>query len=538
ADERQRPVSPGPVVDDDLNSWSYYGSNVIAVAPERTSENETFLAINSHQPWEGPVAWYEAHVHSEEGWNMAGGLFPGAPIILHGHNENLGWGFTVNSPDMVDVFVLDINPDNPDQYWFDGAWRDLEVDEAEITVRLLGRLRWTVKREILWSVYGPTVRQPHGTYALRYGTMGEVDLVQSWYELNKAADFASWQEIFFASDMPMFNVGYADQEGNIYYLYNARLPLRAEGYDWEQYLPGNSSATLWTEYLPPEQLPQVLNPASGFIQNANSSPFQTTVGPENPDPAGFSPTFGIESYMTNRALRLLALFGDGAPLSFEQFTTYKYDITYAEESIVAELWQRLLAEDFSADPAAAAAQEILATWDRQADPDSPAAALMMLTLYFVNERDGVDLHASRLVGGEVPAAELTAAFNEAIAHLNEHFAGPGTPWSTVNRLERGDLNLGLGGGPDLPHAVYGQFNDAGQIIGGNGDSFVMLVRWNEAGQVSSYSIHQYGSATAVPDSPHYNDQAPLFVNRELKPVWFTEAAIRANLEQAYRPGEE
>ncbi|MCA9984032.1 MAG: penicillin acylase family protein, partial [Anaerolineales bacterium] len=108
----------------------------------------------------------------------------------------------------------------------------------------------------------------------------------------------------------------------------------------------------------------------------------------------------------------------------------------------------------------------------------------------------------------------------------------------VNRLERGDLNLGLGGGPDLPHAVYGQFNDAGQIIGGNGDSFVMLVRWNEAGQVSSYSIHQYGSATAVPDSPHYNDQAPLFVNRELKPVWFTEAAIRANLEQAYRPGEE
>ena len=246
ADERQRPVSPGPVVDDALDSWSYYGSNVIAVAPERTIESETFLAVNSHQPWQGPVAWYEAHVHSEEGWDMTGGIFPGAPIILHGHNQNLGWGFAVNSPDLVDVFVLEINPENPDQYWFDGAWHNLEVAKAEIPVRLLGRLRWTVKREILWSVYGPTVRQPHGTYALRYATMGEVDLVQSWYRLNKATDFASWQEIFFASDMPMFHVGYADKDGNIYYLYNARLPLRAEGYDWEQYLPGDSSATLWT----------------------------------------------------------------------------------------------------------------------------------------------------------------------------------------------------------------------------------------------------------------------------------------------------
>ena len=538
ADSRQRPVSPEAAADDDLDSWNYYGSNVIAVAPQRTIDNETYLAINSHQPWEGPVTWYEAHVHSEAGWDMTGGLFPGAPIILQGHNQYLGWGFTVNSPDLVDVFVLEINPDNPDQYWFDGAWRDLEVATAEIPVRLLGRFRWTVKREILWSVYGPAVRQPHGTYALRYATMGEVDLVESWYALNKATDFASWQATLFASDLPMFNVGYADREGNIYYLYNARLPLRAEGYDWEQYLPGDSSATLWTDYLPPADLPQVLNPTSGFIQNANSSPFQTTVGPENPDPAGFSPTFGIESRMTNRALRLLALFGDGNPLSFDQFTAYKYDITYAAESVVGELWQLLLAADFSADPEAAAAQALLAGWDHRAAPDSPSAALMLLTLYFVNQREDVHLNASQLVGGEVSDADLEAAFRQAIAHLDEHFQGLATPWSAVNRLERGELNLGLGGGPDLPHAVYGQFNEAGQLIGGNGDSHILLVRWNAAGQVSSYSIHQYGSATAVPESPHYNDQAPLFVNRELKPVWFTAADIQANLSHAYRPGAE
>ncbi|MCA9920544.1 MAG: penicillin acylase family protein, partial [Anaerolineales bacterium] len=88
-----------------------YGSNVIAVGPERSANGETFLAVNSHQPWEGIVAWYEAHMVSEEGWNMVGGLLPGSPTITHGHNEHLGWAFTVNSPDLIDIFVLEMNPD-------------------------------------------------------------------------------------------------------------------------------------------------------------------------------------------------------------------------------------------------------------------------------------------------------------------------------------------------------------------------------------------------------------------------------------------
>ncbi len=90
-----------------------FGSNAMAVAPGRSADGFTRLAVNSHQPWAGPVAWYEAHVHSDEGWNMAGGLFPGAPVVLHGHNRDLGWAHTVNQPDLIDVYVLEIEPAEP-----------------------------------------------------------------------------------------------------------------------------------------------------------------------------------------------------------------------------------------------------------------------------------------------------------------------------------------------------------------------------------------------------------------------------------------
>jgi penicillin amidase/acyl-homoserine-lactone acylase len=150
------------------------GSNTFAVAPARSADGFTRLAINSHQPWSGPVAWYEAHLHSETGWDAVGGVFPGSPVILHGHNRNLGWAHTVNKPDLIDVYALEMNPADPNQYKLDGAWRALEVRTASIPVKILGPLSWTAHREVLWSVYGPVVRGPRGVFAIRIAGYGEV----------------------------------------------------------------------------------------------------------------------------------------------------------------------------------------------------------------------------------------------------------------------------------------------------------------------------------------------------------------------------
>ncbi|MCX5772025.1 MAG: penicillin acylase family protein, partial [Candidatus Hydrogenedentes bacterium] len=270
-EERRRPVSEkNTSTASVLTNGLPIGSNAFAVSPLRSSDGQTFLNINSHQPWEGVVAWYEAHLHSEQGLDIVGGTFPGAPVILVGHNRHLGWAHTVNNADLADIYVLDINPDNPNQYKFDGQWRDLEVRKVPITVKIWGPIRWTVKREALWSVYGPTVRQPHGTYSIRYSSQGDIRQVEQWYRMGKSTNLEEWQAAMRMGSIGSFNCVYADEKGNIYYLFNALLPLRNEAYDWEQYLPGNTSETLWTQYAPLDKLPQVLNPPSGFIQSCNS----------------------------------------------------------------------------------------------------------------------------------------------------------------------------------------------------------------------------------------------------------------------------
>ena len=518
-EERAKPVS--------TRSTSI-GSNTLAVSPARSASGETFLAVNSHQPWEGPVTWYEAHLHSEEGWDAVGGLFPGMPVVTHGHNRNLGWAFTVNQPDLVDVYVLETNPDNPDQYRFDDQWLDLEVRTAPITVRILGRLKWTVKEEVAWSVYGPVLRTPHGTYAVRYAGQGQAGIFEQLYRMNKAADFGQWQAAIQMPGLPMFNVGYADREGNIYYLYNGLLPVRAEGYDWTQYLPGNTSETLWTEYLPFEQLPQVLNPASGFIQNCNSTPYQTTLGPENPRPGDYSPTLDIDTQLTERARRALELFGSDPAVTEEEFTTYKYDMTYSSDGDMPRYIELILAAPMPADPEVQEALELVRSWDMQATPDSRGTALVIWTLQSLGFPKP----------DEIEPTELAQAFAETVETFEQNHGGVDVRWSDVNRLQRGQLDLGLGGGPELLHAVMGVQLDDGHLQGTQGDSLVLLVTWDKYGAVHSRSIHQYGSATLDRTSPHYADQAALFANRQLKPVWLDEAEIRAHLEEEYRPGEE
>jgi penicillin amidase/acyl-homoserine-lactone acylase len=502
------------------------GSNAIAVAPRRSADGYTRLAVNSHQPWTGPVAWYEVHLRSEQGWDMVGGVFPGAPVVLHGHNRDLGWAHTVNRPRLIDVYVLETNPANPNQYRFDGAWRDLEVRTVPIEVKLFGPLHWTFSRETLWSVHGPVVRRPHGTYAIRFAGMGEVRQVEQWYRMNRARSLEEWHAAMRMGALPMFNCGYADRNGNIEYLYNARLPRRT-GSD-EGYLAGDTSPALWTEYLSFDELPRVTNPPSGFVINSNSSPFQATLGPGNPDPARYPPSLGIETHLTNRAQRALELFGGDASLTREAFDRYKFDTAYSPRSTTARRFHEIVDGPLPDDPLIREAADVLRRWNLDTDIANPATALALLTL-----RPGD--------GDQPPPLErfaLLARLEDAARTLKQRHARLDVPWGEVHRLRRGRLDLPVGGGPDTLHAVYARPAADGRLVGWAGDSYVLQVEWDPEGRVRSRSIHQYGSATLDERSPHYADQAPLFARRELKPVWLDEAEIRQHLEREYRPGQE
>jgi acyl-homoserine-lactone acylase len=506
------------------------GSNTFSVAPNRSADGGTYLNVNSHQPFTGPVAWYEAHLKSDEGWDMVGGLFPGMPVIGHGHNRNLGWAMTVNGPDLVDTYVLTMNPDDPNQYRFDGDWKDLDVSEVTLRVRVNpdSPMTMSVRREVLRSIHGPAVRTPHGVYAIRYAGMGDIRQVEQWYRMNKAQNRDDWYSAMAMQAIASLNVGYADREGNIAYIYNAKLPLRAQGWNWRQYLPGDTSETLWTEFLPFDRLPMVVNPESGFVQNCNSTPFQTTDGPGNPEPADFSAEFGIETHMTNRALRAMELFGADDSVTFEEFERYKYDLYYSEQSFIGKLLRFLQEQRATGDPIVEEARALLANWDRSTHEDSRAAALAIMT--------GLPLFNN---WGRMPEPERAFDLLKSAAEkLRRKHGRIDVPWSEINRIVRGNVDIGLGGGPDILHAVYGGFDEEKvQYIARAGDTLVQLVRWDEQGAVSSKIVHQFGSATSHPDSKHYADQVPLYVQRTLRDVWFTDEDIAANLAREYRPGQ-
>src|SRR5437899_1886659 len=285
------------------------GSNGLAVAPVRSADGATRLLVNSHQPYTGPLAWYEAVIETGQGWHVAGGFFPGTPFMLHGHNAHLGWANTVNSPDLADVYELSINPADPDQYRLDGQWKTLAKRTVHIRVKRAGGGFDTVDREVLRSAQGPAVRTDHGVFAIRYAGMDEVRQPEQYYRLNKATNLAQWKAAMSLGVLPSINYVYADEKGNIGYVYNGRFPVRKEGVDWSGVVPGDRSDLIWTAQLPFENIPQLWNPKSGFVFNSNNTPFQATDPADDLKPGAFSKTLGIQTNMTNRAYRVLETVG-------------------------------------------------------------------------------------------------------------------------------------------------------------------------------------------------------------------------------------
>jgi penicillin amidase/acyl-homoserine-lactone acylase len=508
------------------------GSNAMAVSPARSADGATRLLINSHQPYKGPLAWYEVRLKSEEGWDLAGGTFPGTPFILHGFGPKFGWANTVNNPDLADVYVLTVNPDNPNQYKFDGEWRDFFREEAEIQLRILGPLAIRVKRDVLWSVHGPVIQRPHGTYALRYATMDKINQVEAYYRINKADGYDAFVKALQLQAIPSLNYTFADQTGRIAYIYNAVFPKRDPAYDWQKYLPGDTSRTLWEGYLPFESsVPRVVAPKAGFVYNANNTPFAATALAENLKASDFSPMQGIETRETNRCLRLFELLDADPSITREEFAAIKYDKRYSTRSELAKLIARIGAMDLSKEPDAAAlaeAQAVLKAYDLSTEAENRGAALAIMV--------GLPVVVPTFQGK--PEGDILASMRAAMATLTKHYGRLDPEWGEVNRFRRGPIDAPANGGPDVLRDFESDIvpQADGKFEARKGDTLYYFVEWDKAGKVSAEGIHQFGSATQDATSPHYADQAAIFLKEGVKPIWLDEAELRRNLKREYRPG--
>ena len=508
------------------------GSNAMAVSPARSADGATRLLINSHQPYKGPLAWYEVRVKSKEGWDLAGGTFPGTPFVLHGFGPKLGWANTVNTPDLADVYVLTVNPDNANQYKFDGQWRDFERSEAEIELRVAGPLAIRVKRDVLWSVHGPVIQRPHGTYALRYATMDKINQVEAYYRINKADGYDAFVKALELQAIPSLNYTFADHTGRIAYIYNGVFPKRDPAYDWQKYLPGDTSRALWEGYLPFESsVPRVVNPKAGYVYNANNTPFSATALSDNLKPGDFSPSQGIETRETNRCLRLFELLDADTSITHDEFAAIKYDKRYSTRSELAKLIARIGAMDFSKEPDAAAlaqAQAVLKAYDLSTEATNRGAALAIMV--------GLPVVVPTFQGK--PEGDILASMRAAIATLTKHHGRLDPEWGEVNRFRRGTIDAPASGGPDVLRDFESDIvpQADGKFEARKGDTLYYFVEWDKAGKVSATGIHQFGSATLDATSPHYADQAAVFLKEGVKPIWLDEAELRQHLKREYRPG--
>lgn len=531
-DERQAEIAldPGP----NLGSWQVrpntgaeLGSNAIAVNAARSGEKKTRLLINSHQPMNGPVAWYEAHLISKQGLDISGGLFPGTPVILHGFNQKIAWANTVNHIDLSDVYSLTINPDNEMQYRLDGQWLDFDIETVTIEVKLFGPFRYLAKRKVLRSKHGPVVEAPHGTYALRYAGIDEVRQLEQYYRLNQAQNLDQFLKAMSMNALPSINYVYADYQDNIGFIHNAQYPLRNDAWDWQKDLPGDRSDLIWQYYHPFDSIPKLINPESGLLFSANNTPFSATDGQDNLRKADFPQSMGLAENQTNRSLRLMELNDGQSLVDKDKLLKLKFDLSYSPKSKNIELLNKILALDVSALPELQEAVLELSRWDHSTDIENRHTALAILTLRKIFRSEDPKDHSAK---------KLRSALAWAVEYLEENHGSLTPRWGDLNRLVRGDVDIAVDGGPDILRAIYSFGLPEGSPPNAtHGDTWMALVEWDEQGVMSADVMHQFGSATMDKTSEHYSDQAPLFAAKQWRKALIDIEDIKSSATRTYSP---
>ena len=504
------------------------GSNVIAMNSSKTVSGETFLAINTHQPLEGPTSWYEVHLNSEEGTNIIGTMYPGTPNILIGVNEHLGWSHTVNYPDKTDVFKLRMK--NKRKYIVDGEEYELEKLKAKISIKVLG-IPIKINRKYYNSIFGPTLKNKSGYYSIRTPTLFNIKALEQWWRMGKSKNFSEFYNTLKMTQLPGFNIGYADKYDTIFYMSNGMIPKRAEGYNWKGIVPGDTKKTLWTEYHEIENLPQVIQPDAGFIYNANHSPFKSTSAEENPKEEDYSQRMGYETYDNNRSTRLIELIESYDKVSYEDFKDIKYDNSFPSKfnynfmdiSIIETLKLEEENDLFEL-------LDIIQKWDRKTDIDSQGAGIYGVLYYQLvwNYRDEIQ-NNNKTVSRET----LLSALRDVKEYLIDNFGSIKITLGDFQKLVRGDKELPIWGLPDVITAMSSRPYKDGKHKVTQGESYIGLVRFNENGPILE-SIISFGNSDN-PDSDHYTDQMEKYSKFETKKMTFDRDLIYKEAKKIYNP---
>ena len=514
-----------------LSGFTGEGSNAFAIHSSKSATGENMLVINAHQPIEGPTAFYEAHLQSEEGWNILGGLFPGAPLIFHGVTPTLAWAHTVNFQDKIDVYQLQSDKDHPNQYIVDGKW--LTLDKRKIKLNIKG-IPFPIYKTVYNSIYGPTVATPKGEYfSMRLPSLMDAGALQQWYAMNRSANFTQFKQALNQNHLAMFNIMYADNKDTIYYISNGKMPYRNPdtAYHWSSTVPGNTMATLWTKFKPLNELPQYINPKSGYLFNTNHSPFLASDIKDNLDPAKFDANDGYETYHDNRSRRAKDLIDQLDKISFEDLKRIKFDRSLPNKILFPYGFNAdsMFLVDEKANPKIAQLITTLKTWDHSAVVDSKGAAIYNLAYYMVPQ----------VMEGRkndmLTIKEAITVYEKINDYLLKYFGRTDIVLGDLQKLVRGDESWPQAGMPDVLAAVMSEPYTNGTRKMNSGDAYINLVRFPKDGSLPHIeSVNTFG-ASMHPESPHFADQRAMYQAQTLKPMTLDKNEVLKHAEKIYHP---
>ena len=552
------PKSPGPVanlpgIDDPEGRADSAGSNAIALAGSRTTSGAPMLLGNPHLRWQ--QLYWEAHVKVPGRLDFYGSTLVGYPWLRAGFNDRLGYVQTNNNSDNRDVFALSLDPARPDHYVFEGKPRPLERVDVSAEVKQDDGTMKTERRTYWRSHLGPVVyRNSTTAFAYRSTVADAWKWFEGFWKLSHARSLKDYMKVMSTRFSPESNYTYADADGNILYLWNSRIPKRVQdGTSYDLDVPGGTKKFVWKDLHPTRDLPQMLNPPGGYIQNANNPPWFVSLR-QPLDPALY-PAYFEHGELALRPQLALDMIEARGKFSVEDLRRLKYE----PRLLLAERVKPALLAAVAAQPAVseelAEARRVLEAWDNRAAANSRGAVLFQRfwDAYRAEVRQpyAEAWDAKRPAQTPIGLADAGAALKhlaDAVRWTRTSYGAADVAWGDANRYRFGDIDLPGEGASgqlgafrvqvfDAPASQPGGVRVAGwaeadrQLAGGS-DAWVLLVHFTQP--LQAYSVLAYGQTTDR-SSPHSRDQIRIFASRDLRPVWFTDAEVAAHTEREYRP---
>jgi acyl-homoserine-lactone acylase len=495
--------------------------------------------MNPHLPWApGWSTYYEIQL-TGPGVNLYGATQVGLPVLRFVFSDYLGFTHTVNAPPAVTFYRMAVAPGG---YRFDGKVLPFHTRRQTLRIRQPDGSFRSETVTVRVTVQGPVVAERDGApIAMRVAGLDRPFALEQYWHMAIAHDFAAFQAAVARLQVPTFNILYADRDGHIEYLYNGLIPRHRAGdlHFWASTVPGDTSKTLWDDYLRFDELPKVIDPPGGTVENSNDPPWDTA-WPQVLDPAPFANAIPPAPAASNtlRVARAIHMLSEDPKISFDQLIADKW-------SHHCELADRVLPDLLEAamrygDDLAKRAAAVLAHWDRTTNADSRGALLFLDWAQRPGAASGFEAAGfarpfdiyrplttpSGLADPEGAVRALDAAALDMLATSG----ALDTPWGQVMRLRIDAVDLPASGGPERLGVFdvldYSPLQN-GTRVADFGGSYVAVVSFDQPTRAKV--LLSYGTSSQ-PGSTHRSDQLPLLSKGVLRDAWRTRSEVEANLE--------